>query len=380
MQASDIKTFRHLLHSYPELSGKEGNTIQRIADFLAASDPSACIYNLGGDSFAAVYSFSEVGKTVVVRCELDALPIHEVNDMAYRSQHEGVSHKCGHDGHMAIVAGLAYRLRQHDLRRGRVVLLFQSAEETGQGAEKVVCDPRFQSLKPDYVLALHNIPKQPLHSIISTGSTFSAEVISFRLKVVGKECHASEPENGQNPTMAIAQLMTELSLLEERDAMKEDFALLTPVYTRIGKKAYGIAAGEGEVHYTLRTWNRKRMDALKESVTKYIEYICIDHGLQYEMDWFEYFPATQNDARCVTYIKQASGDLNLERVKQATAFRFGEDFGWYARRYPSAMFGLGAGKDTPDLHHADYDFPDEVIETGIDMFMRVIQYILDENP
>lgn len=127
---------------------------------------------------AAIYEYSNDGPVIVIRCELDALPIEESLPLKYRSKNPGVSHKCGHDGHMAIVAGLIFWLETTSFKKGKIILLFQPAEETGEGAAGVLNDQRFLKLHPDYIFALHNIPGQPLHSIIIVKNKFCAAVQS----------------------------------------------------------------------------------------------------------------------------------------------------------------------------------------------------------
>ena len=161
-----LPNLRKELHRYPDLSGQEEQTARRIEAFLEAYAPAQLIRQLGGHGLAAVYEFGDSGPGVLIRCELDALPIHEANDFEYRSQAPGVSHKCGHDGHMTMVAGLAAWLQGQQFTAGRVVLLFQPAEETGQGAAAVLEEERFQLLPIDYAFALHNIPGEPLHTVL----------------------------------------------------------------------------------------------------------------------------------------------------------------------------------------------------------------------
>ncbi|WP_197678594.1 M20/M25/M40 family metallo-hydrolase [Maribacter dokdonensis] len=156
---------RKQLHENPELSGKEHETANRIVEFVKSFIPTQIIEGVGGTGVGVVYQFAESGPTVVIRCELDALPIVEENTFNYRSKNSGVSHKCGHDGHMTIVAGLAPWLKEATFKRGKVVLLFQPAEETGKGAANVIEDSRFKNLTIDYVFALHNLPGSKKHSI-----------------------------------------------------------------------------------------------------------------------------------------------------------------------------------------------------------------------
>lgn len=375
----EIITLRKELHAHPELSGLEHGTKKRIQKFVAQHGPSAQIQNLGETGFAILYEFPEKGKTIAIRCELDALPIEESNAFPYKSQTKGVSHKCGHDGHMAIVSGLLFWLESRQNLQGKVVLLFQPAEETGKGAVNIVNNESFKALNIDYLFALHNIPKEPLHSIILPSKGFSAEVISLIIDLKGKESHASEPENGINPALAVAQIVKELAQLKVSDPNNVHFALLTPVHILMGEKAYGISPAHAELHYTLRTWDSKQMDMLKSNILDVVERISSQFGLQQAVEWLEYFPASSNALECCTAIKEAAKERNLTLVEKPHPFKFGEDFGWYAKTYKCAMFGLGAGINTPALHNADYDFPDEIIETGITMFATIIKNLLTKN-
>ena len=231
-------------------------------------------------------------------------------------------------------------------------------------------------LAPDYVFALHNIPGAPLHQVITVDGGFSAEVQSFALTLTGVESHAAEPENGINPAAAVAELIPALAKLQRADPYDPAYALLTPVHLTVGQESYGISPGSGEVHYTVRTWSGETMRALVASITEIIHRTVAAHGLTHQLDWFEHFPATRNDPeanRCVTAAADFGG---LEVVKRPFPFAFGEDFGWFSGHARTAMFGVGAGEDTPALHHPEYDFPDELIATGTAVFARIISGLL----
>ncbi|GHB72047.1 amidohydrolase [Persicitalea jodogahamensis] len=377
MQVPDsVYALRKELHKYPELSGAEHATAERISSFINAHHPTELISGLGGHGVAAVYRFSDDGPTIVIRCELDALPIAEANGFSYRSEHPGVSHKCGHDGHMAIVAGLIFWLKEQSFQRGEVVLLFQPSEENGQGAQAVLQDERFRRLQPDYIFALHNLPGEAMHSIVLTEQVFTATVQSVVIRLNGRQAHASEPENGINPALAVAELVQAFDCLNHPNSTDPDFALLTPVCIELGERAYGISAGAGALHYTMRTWNEVIMKRLKDQVLSLTADACRRHRLEYTTDWFDYFPATVNDPECSQLIRNVAAVRGLPVVTRPTPLKFGEDFGWFAAHYKSALFGLGAGKTTPALHHDDYDFPEVLIETGIRMFTGIIGQIL----
>lgn len=372
-------TLRHDLHRHPELSGQEIGTARRLIEFIEPQNPIQVITGLGGTGVALVFAFGNDGPTLLFRSELDALPIQETNTFAHQSGRAGVSHKCGHDGHSTILAGLSQWLSTAPLAKGRVILLFQPAEETGQGAKAVLDDPRFTDLRPDYVFALHNIPGYPMHEVIWVAGQFSPTVQSMAIRLFGKESHASEPENGINPAMAVAELVTAFSRYVVPDPARSDFALITPVHLLVGAREYGISAGYGEAHFTLRCWQPEGMTQLVTALESELAHICTRHGLRSDVNWFDYFPTTVNNDFCNEQIIQSASAAGLAVRQRPTPFKFGEDFGWLTQSFPGAMFGLGAGERTPALHNPDYDFPDELIETGVRVFQGIVEQMLS-NP
>lgn len=375
-QEQELIKLRQTLHQYPELSGYEEQTAQMIKAFLSEHTSATFIEHIGGHGLAAIFDFAEPGPTVMIRCELDALPIQEGNNFEHRSRSEGVSHKCGHDGHMTIVAGLAKKLNEEVFLRGRAVLLFQPAEENGQGAHAVMTDPKFESIEPDFIFSLHNIPGFEHHTVIQVDNTFSPTVQSVVIYLEGKECHAAQPDEGINPAAGIAEILSSLTLMNNHDPLDDLFAVLTPVHVTMGQKAYGLSPGKAELHYTLRSWTEEVMAGMKAHLQEIVANVCDIQELSYRLEWLEYFPATNNTAQCNDLVAKVALKNNLNFHEKEYPFRFGEDFGWFSRNYKSAMFGLGAGVDTPALHHDTYDFPDEIIPTGLTMFIGLIEEVL----
>ena len=152
---------RRELHRHPGLSGQEEKTSATIERYFIALKPDRVYRNIGGNGIAFEFSGSKPGKTLMLRADLDALPIPESKKLPWASENPGVSHKCGHDGHMTILCGVAELISLDRPEEGRVILLFQPAEETGTGAAKVISDNQFPAMKPDYVFGLHNLPGFP---------------------------------------------------------------------------------------------------------------------------------------------------------------------------------------------------------------------------
>ena len=159
-EVTHLKDIRQHLHQHPELSSAEWNTAQYVVDYVRAhSEPTEVYTNVGETGVVAVYDSKVDGAAILFRAELDALPIAETNSFSYKSVVDGVSHKCGHDGHCTTLLGLSRLLNRRAVKKGKVYLLFQPAEETGTGAESILRDEVYvRNVKPDYVFAFHNIP------------------------------------------------------------------------------------------------------------------------------------------------------------------------------------------------------------------------------
>ena len=373
----ELIQLRQELHKHPEVSGKETETAQRIIDFLSKYKPNEIITNLGGNGLLAIYKGNEEGNTILFRCELDALPIQEINSFEYKSVYEGVSHKCGHDGHMAIICGLAKKLHQNPLKQGTVMLLFQPAEEDGSGAKSVVSDEKFKDIKVDYAFALHNLPGYPLHQIVIKENTFTCAVNSIIIQLQGKTSHASEPENGNNPALAISEIISAYNVKIQADITKENYCLITPIHINMGEKAYGVSAGYGEVHFTVRSDSNAFMQNTERELEKIASDIALKYNLKSNILWTESFQANENNKEAVNYIKESALKLNLDILEKELPFSFGEDFGLITQQFKGAMFGLGAGEKSPSLHNPDYDFPNEIINTGSTLFYQITKKILD---
>lgn len=366
---------RHSLHQNPELSGVEFKTAKRIIEFISEYNPTEIIHPIGETGIIATFKGENPGPTTLIRCELDALPIQEINNFEHKSSIEGVSHKCGHDGHMAILCGVATLLSDENNFNGTVHLLFQPAEENGEGAKKVLNDPLFNQVKPDYVFALHNLPGFPLGQIVVKNETFSCAVNSMIIELSGKTAHAAEPENGINPALAISEIISNFNAKIQPDISLESYCLITPIYINMGKKAYGVSAGFGEIHFTIRSNSNKNMDKIEKELIHSVKQISTKHKLKPIIDWTQQFRANENSKEAVSFIRKAAEINGYDLLEKETPFSWGEDFGLFTEHFPGAMFGLGAGENVPSLHNPDYDFPDDLIPMGAKMFYQIIKEI-----
>ncbi len=376
-----LRAIRRDLHTMPELSGHEQRTAARISALLADFGPDEIVEGLGGTGVAALYQGRKPGVTVMIRCELDGLPIAETGERSYRSMRPGHGHQCGHDGHMSILLGVASTLGRQRPLRGRVILLFQPAEEIGSGARAVIADPRFDQLKPDCVLALHNLPGHALHQVIVKSGHIHCASRGMRVRFTGKTAHASMPETGISPAHALASVIGRLEQLSSATAMDEKFALVTVVHAHLGEKAFGVAPGDAEIWATLRTVADRQMDGLVESAAAIAQQAADEHRLTCTIDYHDIFHACTNDTGLVDQVRRSAAELGLAVTELEEPMRFSEDFGEYGSAARAAMFFLGAGTGHPALHNPDYDFPDDLIRSGTSMFLSTLNRILEsENP
>lgn len=373
----ELIELRKTLHQYPETAHEEKETAQRIKQYIQQYQPDEIVENIGGYGLAAVFNGEKEGKTVMIRSELDALPIPESNRFSYTSQNEGKGHKCGHDGHMVMAGGLAQYLAKNKPKKGRVILLYQPAEETGEGAQKILDDEKFKPLAPDYIFALHNLPGYKQGQIVVKNGIFASASKGLIIKLKGYPSHASHPEGGRNPALAAAQIIQSFLAIPQMHTELHRAALITPIHIRVGQPAFGTSAGEGEVMFTLRAHHDEEMAILEERAKAVAEGIAQSQDLKISMEWTEEFEAVKNHETGVEMIRNAAKELNLDTLEAETPFPWSEDFGVFTAPYNGAMFGLGSGENHPQLHNEDYDFPDEIIPQGINMFANIINQILN---
>ncbi|MEM7367125.1 MAG: amidohydrolase [Bacteroidota bacterium] len=364
--------FRRELHTYPELSGREVKTVNRILELLSETKPDSVLHPIGGNSLAFVYQGENPGPCTWLRCELDALPIPEDLQISYQSVHEGVSHKCGHDGHMSMLAGVAFWLNVHQVTNGKIVLLFQSAEETGEGARAVVQDPLFALHQPDYAFALHNLPAYPLGRLLIKSGTFNCASKGIIIRLTGHTSHAAHPEQGNSPLDAMCQIMKYVQELPDLAVPDQEVAFATVVHARLGEIAFGTSPAEAVVMATLRAEKNETVDMIYNSVRGFVNTICLTLNLSVSWEEQDHFDASLNHPEAMKVLLGAGNKYNGLMEVIHSPFRWSEDFGAISQRCRGAMFGIGAGEEVLPLHHPAYDFPDELIVFGMEAMIRML--------
>ena len=374
---TELTDWRRELHRFPEVSGEERETAARVTAALTFTKPDHILTGLGGHGVVAIYNGTQPGETVLFRCELDALPIEELGQPAYRSTIPGKGHMCGHDGHMTILMALARLISRKRPAKGGVILMFQPAEEDGSGAAKVIADPRYATIKPDWAFALHNMPGLPFgHATLRPGTMMCASQ-GLRIHLTGKTAHASMPETGTSPVHAVARLIPMLLALGPGGALTADFRMVTITHAHVGEPAFGISPGYAELWVKLRTREDAPMAALYAEATALAETEAAKDGLKLEFLTQDAFAATINDPDAITQLTRALDALRIPHDDRNLPMRGSEDFGRFGQpgTRMSMMF-LGSGEKHPQLHNPDYDFPDALIPLGARLFHKVMTDLL----
>jgi amidohydrolase len=362
-----LKTLRHALHRHPELSGHEHQTAARMAAWFRDCGAQV-VTGLGGTGVAGVFDTGLPGPSVLFRAELDALPIAETSGAPWASQVPGRGHLCGHDGHLSILAGLARALASRPVARGRIVVLAQPAEETGAGARAVLADPAFAPLACDWAFAIHNMPGVALGAAWLAAGPVNCASCGLEITLTGKTAHASEPQAGLSPAGAVARLMPMLGALGPGGTIGPDYRLSTLTHVRLGEPTFGVAPGEAVLRVTLRALADAGLDELITRAQDLARAEAAQAGLGLSFRLDESFAACVNDPQATAHLQRAAAAAGIATHPGDLPMRGSEDFGLFGQSARAAMLFLGAGTDHPRLHHPDYDFPDELIASGLSVF------------
>lgn len=379
LDLAELTAFRHHLHRHPEVSGEEEWTAAEVVRALQPLAPDAIMTGLGGHGVAAIFEGSAPGPTVMLRSELDALPIAEESGADWASTLPGKGHQCGHDGHTTILMGLARLLSRRRPARGRAVLLFQPAEEDGSGAAAVIADPRFAAIRPDWAFSLHNMPGYPLGAVALAAGPANCASRGLRVTLAGHTSHAATPHLALSPAVSLARLIPQVMAAGPGGAdLAPGFRLVTVTHARMGEPAFGITPGEAELWLTLRTLEDGDMAALREEVTGLVAAECKATGLRASFSEHDVFHACTNDAEAVARLLAATQSAGIPLAPSQGPMRASEDFGLFGSRAgaKAAMFLLGAGESCPPLHNPDYDFPDALLAPGALVFAGTLRDLL----
>jgi metal-dependent amidase/aminoacylase/carboxypeptidase family protein len=222
---------------------------------------------------------------------------------------------------------------------------------------------------------LHNLPGYSKHHVVLRDSVFAVASKGLILKLKGETSHAAHPRDGRSPALAMAQIIETFSSIPQYYTSLHEAAKVTLIHARLGEKAFGTSPGFAEIAATLRTYYDRDMVRLEEKALELASHIAQTYDLTFEHEWTEPFKATINDPDSNKMLDEIVNTHGYEISRRETPFAWSEDFGQFLDQYKGALFGLGAGVQHPQLHASNYDFPDEIIHTGLVLFLGLIDKI-----
>lgn len=356
---TDFLEIRRLLHEHPQTAGNEQFAHDTIIKHLQALHPDKVYTHVGGYGVIAVWGNNPGNRTIAFRADTDALPI---------------GHRCGHDGHTTILLRMAelvdcWMKGTQGLSVCNILLLWQPAEETGTGSRAVLDTGILQQYNIQAFYALHNLPGYPLGTVVLCPRTFAAASTGVVYHLDGRETHASTPELGINPGLAVSEIINRFNGF---NGATGEFRQSTLICVRVGSPAFGTSAGHGEVMFTLRAFSNGEMERLLADANDTVAEIAGRHGLTVTCTLVEPFRATENNGDCVEAIEMAAEEVPLRVQYQREPNRWSEDFAEYLLEFKGAMFGIGSGERQPELHHPDYQFPDALVEPAARLFFKLL--------
>lgn len=349
---------RARLHECPELSGREARTMAAIAGFLRENTALA-VRDMGGWLLASHIEGDGL-ESLAFRADMDGIP----------DGCGGARHGCGHDGHCAILCALALMLEGRRLGRN-VHLIFQGAEETGEGARRV-CGawPGLGGVSRIY--GLHNIPGYPAGALLARPGCFACASEGLIVAVEGRPAHAAYPEQGANPAELLCRLALALPGMIS-DILNGDGRLLmnTVVGLNLGGENFGLSAASGRLCLTLRGHRAADIDALAGAIEDFTRRGCAAAGMSCRFEVRDAFPDTTNPPEVAAECVGRWRDAGMAVRALDEPMRWSEDFGWYLKRVPGMFFGVGIGEDHPGLHTGEYGFDDGIIEAAAEAFLAL---------
>ena len=368
----ELIALRHTIHSQPDESGHEMATATRLLDYLSAFEPEQVHEGIGGFGLALVFAGNQTGPTTVFTCELDAVPIADQGRVPYCSQVSGIGHMCGHDGHMAALAGLGALLGNRRPLRGRVVLLFRPQEETGRGASAVLADPRMIAMSPDFVFGFHNMPGYPLGAVLYRRGLFSWAATDYVLELIGKSSHGGQPEAGCSPAMALSQIIERLENLAAWSGLAPESSASQAAYAQLGESDHGTTPGIARLRATLRSKSDEGLKVLCKKVDQAVDKIARFNSLRWHGRPENWISATYSHDQVLDTVLAAAAKAGLHTIELEKAQRWADDFGFLTKRYPGAYVGIGCGTECGQLHGPDYDFPDAILKIALQLYWNVV--------
>jgi len=370
-----LTEFRRDLHRNPELLYDVHRTAASVAERLRSYGCDEVVEGIGRTGVVGVIlgQSNTSGRTIGMRADMDALPIAEDTGAEWASTIAGKMHACGHDGHTTMLLGAAKQLASSRAFDGRVLVIFQPAEEGGAGAQAMIEDGMFTRWPCDEVYGMHNRPNLPVGEFTINSGPIMASVDEVRITITGRGGHAAMPHNTIDPLPIAASVIQAVQGLAARRIDPMDNAVISLCTIHAGD-AFNVIPQQVEITGTVRTLREEVRRDIEMHLRALVENSCAAQGGTGALEYIRMYPVTVNDVEGTARAAKAAQEVaGMEKVAlDMPASMGGEDFSFMLNVVPGAMINVGNGPSA-GLHHPAYDFNDDVIAWGCSYWTTLVR-------
>jgi amidohydrolase len=372
----ELSAFRRDLHAHPELGFEEKRTAARVVAALRAAGVDEVHEGIGKTGVVGVIRGTGArGRSVGLRADMDALPMTEENDFAWRSCSRGLMHGCGHDGHTTMLVGAARWLAETRRFAGDAVLIFQPGEEGFAGAKAMIDDGLFERFPVESVYAMHNWPSLPAGHVGINPGPMMAAADRIEIVVHGKGGHGAHPYLAVDPVLVAAHIITAAQSIVSRNVSPVDSAVISLCAMQAGDTgAFSVIPREAKLVGTVRTFRPEVQDMVEERLARLVDSVAVAFGATASLTYKRTYPATINSPEHAEFAADVAADLvGADKVQRSLPPSMGaEDFSFMLQVKPGAYLRLGQGGGA-FLHNTRYDFNDEVLPLGAALLAGLVE-------
>ena len=378
--------WRRDFHTHPEMGFEEVRTAGIVADHLRdlGLEVSTGVGKTGVIALVEADDTPADAPTVMLRFDMDALPIEEETGLEFRSQNPGVMHACGHDGHTAMGMGVAKLLTKHrNELNGRVKLVFQPAEELGEGALAMIADGALDGPTPSAAFGLHLWSRLPLNQIVVQPGPLWARSDFFTVTIQGQGGHGAVPQETVDATLIASELVVAWQSIVSRNVDPTETAVLSVGSVHSGSAA-NIIAGEATLTGTIRTFNDDVADLIVKRMQEIADGICQAFGASNTFEFDNGTGVTQNSEAGAALMREVATEVvGEEQVVQITPMMVGEDMAEFLDRAPGCFILVGASDPAEEMHsphhNPTFDFDERMMPTGVAALAGAAVAYLEQN-
>ncbi|MBE0462180.1 MAG: M20 metallopeptidase family protein [Halomonadaceae bacterium] len=379
-QVQDAITLRHTLHQHPELKYQEAQTAKLAAERLRALGYKVT-EGIATTGILAELDTGREGSVIAFRADMDALPIHEANTFGHRSQHEGLMHACGHDGHTATLLLAAEAIMEkRDELCGHLKLIFQPAEEGGNGADAMVKAGVLENPRVEAMFGYHNRPGFPEGQLFVKPGPAMGGNDTFKVTINGVSGHAAMPHLAIDPIYVGASLVQQLQGLVARHKSPLESGVITVASFHAGDAA-NVIPGSAELMVNIRSDRPSSREALAGKLEQVIKGVCDAHGARFKLEHIHQIPPLANDPEWSERVLELASEYAVSNDIQKLDYMptmGAEDFAFYLQEVPGCFFFVGNG-DSAYLHNEHYDFNDNILPVAGGMFVALAKGLLSRS-